>query len=342
MISRSAFIACATFSALFTGPSLHSIGMRHDVGEEPYLAAGANEGAFAPSQNFPDLSPVCSIGAIRGKGNGAFEHYGTGTLIGDRFVLTAAHVVISERNPNRFESNLEVRFGSNSDRPTETLSVSKIHTRLRLGSRALEALSDDSDAPERLIIRAEFNDIALLELVDQPKVIQPAAVADRLPPLGSRVVIAGYGDAGFGDDHREARWQPAGERRACENTLDRDVVTNPETGRENDGGLIMFDFDSPARDRNTLEGEAARGWEDLIGSGTSVAAPLPLEGVGYPGDSGGPAFAYIDEAWRIIGVCGYGTGYPAHRKRERIQYGDISIYTRVPSHSDWINEVQAP
>ena len=67
----------------------------------------------------------------------------------------------------------------------------------------------------------------------------------------------------------------------------------------------------------------------ILGSGNSTATPLPLEASTAPGDSGGPAFVYTNDAWRVHGVVSYGT--------DNSTYGDVTIYTRIASHYDWIH-----
>ncbi len=58
------------------------------------------------------------------------------------------------------------------------------------------------------------------------------------------------------------------------------------------------------------------------------ATALDLEGVGGPGDSGGPAYIETDEGLFIAGVSSYGEWL----------YGDFDHYARVSTHVDWIEE----
>ena len=53
-----------------------------------------------------------------------------------------------------------------------------------------------------------------------------------------------------------------------------------------------------------------------------------MEASSAVGDSGGPAFIYDNQSWRTVGVVSYGTSDST--------YGDITVYTRVASHLDWI------
>lgn len=53
---------------------------------------------------------------------------------------------------------------------------------------------------------------------------------------------------------------------------------------------------------------------------------LALEGVGGPGDSGGPAYIETPESWLVAGISFYGEW----------NYGDYDHYSRVSSHIGWI------
>jgi hypothetical protein len=115
-----------------------------------------------------------------------------------------------------------------------------------------------------------------------------------------------------------------------ENILDRVVVEvdAPMVDISEKGGLIAVDFDSPVQDKNTL-GESAS-VVDYLGQGSSSSSPLPFEASTATGDSGGPAFLYHNNSWRVVGVLSYGTSDST--------YGDVTIFTRVGSHLDWIQK----
>jgi hypothetical protein len=57
-----------------------------------------------------------------------------------------------------------------------------------------------------------------------------------------------------------------------------------------------------------------------------------LEGVGAPGDSGGPAFIEVDGRLWLVGVSSASmNGTPG-------AYGVVDVYTRVSSYADWIEK----
>jgi hypothetical protein len=103
-------------------------------------------------------------------------------------------------------------------------------------------------------------------------------------------------------------------------------VDKPNIPSEYLGGLLAIDFDSPQLDANTLgSGEPL---VDNLSSGDSDPRPMTLEASTAVGDSGGPAFMKIGNAWRIIGAVSYGTSDST--------YGDVTVYTRLASHESWI------
>ena len=110
--------------------------------------------------------------------------------------------------------------------------------------------------------------------------------------------------------------------------MDRNVilVDAPNVDHSEKGGLLAIDFDSPNQDQNSL-GQNAQPI-GFLGSGTSSESPLSLEASSAVGDSGGPAFYFQNQSWRTIGVVSYGTSDST--------YGDITVYTRISNHLDWI------
>lgn len=330
-----------SFAAAFLLPvslaeTSFAIGMRHDVPESRYLALARNEAPFLPGRA-PDFAPVAAIGLPQGKSG--FEVVGTGVLVAPQWVLTAAHVVLAQPgSPNDFQPQLLVRFGPGALRPTHERKVMDIATPLPiLQLRALQGKTDRFTEEE--VIHAEFHDLALLHLETPVEDIAPAVCDDTAEDLLNYFIcIAGFGDAAKGNTDRLQRWwREAGLKRAAENVIDRVVTLNPLT-KKPQGGILIFDFDNGQESRNSLNGEMSV-WTSLFGLGTSNRVPRSLEGAPYPGDSGGPAFAFLENQWRVVGISGYGTGYPLERKRASIVYGDILVYTNVKVHTAWIKQV---
>ena len=117
-------------------------------------------------------------------------------------------------------------------------------------------------------------------------------------PLGLRAVLAGYGtlvDGGDGTSDSSNK-----RRTGAENIIDRSVPKVSKAGVPDIslGGLLGIDFDSPSGASNSL----GSGSIDNLGTGSSSSTPLDLEASTARGDSGGPAFVFTKEAWRVHGV----------------------------------------
>ncbi len=325
-------------ASIFTIAPIHAIGMRQDVPESIYLDLANNAGEFTVGK-FPDFLAVAAIGLI--DKDGEFEVIGSGTLIAPEWVLTAAHVVLSGKRGQDFEANMEVRFGPSASSPRSRHPVSGVAT--PLAPRELRPLLRSGPrVSESDVIHAEFHDLALLRLTAPVTGIVPALLDETGEPLSGRpLYIAGFGDAATGNNTKSRTWTPADRKRAAENMVDREIQRNPYNPNTI-GGILLFDFDNGTQDRNSLN-RRSKSWDHLFGDGQSSPEPLRLEGASYPGDSGGPAFVKSAKgAWCVVGVSGYGTGFPPDRRRTSIQFGDILVYTRVWPHLAWVRQQIAP
>ena len=290
------------------------------VGWEEYFALGANQSSYVKGENYPDLSVV---GALVSNSNGL----GTATLIAPNVILTAAHVIKNSYSdiPNADEwkfymgDDLQSTVNGSSWSSSEVYTIKEFH--VHEGWTARQTLSNPDGDGDLLGV-----DIAIAFLDQNVSGFFPARLPDQADdPLGKRAILSGYGTLvegsnGSGDTSNRRRT-------GAENTIDRSVEKVFEDGVPDKslGGLLGIDFDSPSGINNSLGGSIV----DKLGSGSSVASPLNLEASTAPGDSGGPAFVYTNDAWRVHGVVSYGT--------DNSTYGDVTIYTRIASHYDWIH-----
>ena len=287
-------------------------GYRLDVSHHTYEDLGANKEPYLVSEGYPDFSTTVAI-----------SDFGSGVIIGDRWVLTAGHVLLDEEYGEEQPGMWVVSVGSDYEYPDATYDVKEIH--IHPGWRA-----DNS------IDGLEYGvDIALIELTSSIQGVTPAPWANSTELddgfLDSLIYSSGFGDYGYLSDDGSGYYS---QRRAWENTLDRlsDDIDPPKKYPGDDvwqGGWVVYDFDSPDGDYNSLaNGKNSDGEFSYVGVGDSSSKALDLEGTSVPGDSGGPTYLKINGEWTVIGLTSHGStdGY----------YGDLALNTRVSSHADWI------
>ncbi len=300
----------------------HAVVIRDDVSESTYIDLALNRNGFTPGQQYPDFSPVGLV--IKAVGSG--ESLGSGTLIGDRWVLTAAHVIVEDNEPIPDASQFTFQLGPDRTTSTHSVAVRAYYLEPFYRKAIVEHLSDEALTKSGL-------DIALLELAEPIAGITPAKISLGIQETrGTQFFFCGYGDFGIGTTGISSEFAV---KRAVVNNADRvlsSLPVDPSIGNA-PGGQIASDFDNPAGTTNTLNGEPSTvpGSEPLpyLGSAPSVATPRNLEGTPASGDSGGPAFQKQSGVWRIVGVSSFGN-------MDNERYGDISVLTRVGNYTGWI------
>lgn len=257
------------------------------------------------------------------------KFYGTGVLISDRVVLTAAHLFKYDNNkPDPRASNFRFIIKRLNDDvwSSTTYQVSEVHMHAGWPAR-LHARGGTGDGD---LLGVDIGVAILSEPVTQ---VTPA----RLPmegwiePLGSLVMHAGYGvatDASTG--YKRNRWWDTSKPMAGYNTLDRVrvQVDVPHVPAQHEGGVLATDYDDGTQHNNSLSNQY--GTVGYIGDGDSSPEPVYMESTTCSGDSGGPLFTREDDGkWTLIGINSYGTEDPS-------VFSDISVYTRVQNHLYWI------
>ena len=292
------------------------IGKLDSLSWSSYYDLGSNASPYEASIEYPDFSPV---GALVDKSG----TLGTGTLVSPSVVVTAAHLFRNQNSspapsPSNWEFVLHTPF--NEAGTGRTFEVSQIILHAGWEAR-LPQLGGTGDGDVLGV------DLAVVLLKTEVIGVYPAKLpSGNAETLGGRVVLGGFGNLVDGATGAE---NVLNHRRVGGvNSLDRIVekVEKPNVPAEYSGGLLAIDFDSPQLDSNTL----GKGQPEIdnLSTGDSNSSPLDLEASTVVGDSGGPAFMRIGDAWRIIGAVSYGSSDST--------YGDVTVYTRLANHEAWI------
>ncbi len=214
-----------------------------------------------------DKSVYAAVGQVTlVNGDGGIVGLGSGTHIGDGWILTAAHVV-DDLSPGHF---IVGPFGEGSG---ESISSGDIHA-----ADTSEVYVHPSWNSSNLL---GGNDVAVFKLQDE-SAYENLAAATLAPvgtqPVGQSGTAVGYGRTGVGS----TGWTSgsAGTKRAGTNMID---LRGGEEGEPQDGGvyvdasgvatsILLSDFDNPENSNASLLGDQT---------------PLDLEYSIAPGDSGG-------------------------------------------------------
>lgn len=249
----NAFTLLAGLLAVVSPPILR----RHDRDDNRYIELAAR---YAPA--------MCRVGNA------------TGTLIGDRWIISAAHVT---RNISPFSRSAEC--GDEHRRIKATYAVSPVT--LRQLSAAVAAVDDN------------VADLALVELTSPLTVRVPIELNRDTTEKGKSIVVVGAGLTGTGETGPD---NEDGKLRAATNVID-----------EAEGQFVRFSF-SPPDDPTVTD----------------------LEGIGGPGDSGGPAFIERDGKLYIVGVSSINSKRDATGSS---RYKSVESYSRISTNIRWIEAV---
>ena len=237
-------------------------------------------------------SPWAGVGSIT-QGGATY----TGTLIGRRHVLTAAHAVPADAAIAEVMFNLN--FGADL---SHRIRVARVHRHPRFV---------DFNKPD---LR---HDIAVLELEREvPAGVPIYGLAAAPPQAGTTLTLVGYGASGNGSTG------PAVDRNPAVKRVGRNNADDFEPG--DDGGaepsLYLFDFDGEPGSSNFLGGKTL---------GNAVETSLAS------GDSGGPAFVREGGAWKIAGVNTFVRYFPQGMKAMG-RFGTAAGGQVVHAYRDWI------
>jgi hypothetical protein len=241
------------------------------------------------------------------------QAHGSCVLIGDRFVLTAAHVLFkSESVADTVEMNghTVVVFTPSNIRVVDS---SKIN--IRINGRRIK-VKRFVIHPQYLKKMGEGNcDLALIELTSSIDSVQTALLYKGKNELSSDVVGVGFGVSGKAD--RPDSIFPLGLKIAGENVIDK------VSGYAFNGKKCILSADFDALDVKEC---------NQMGS----AIPRPLEYICSGGDSGGGLFKQEDGVWYLIGICS-GSQMDVNKLMQTGYFCQVMDWTRVSPFSEWIS-----
>ncbi len=130
---------------------------------------------------------------------------------------------------------------------------------------------------------------------------------------------------------------------AFTNTIDRVISLNSPHGP---GGLLVYDFDNGTPHSNSLASAAAydasgapvAANSSIAGSGSATLLTA-LEGTSAPGDSGGPAFVDFGSGPELVGIVSWGVNPTQPGNLYGSGYGDTGYLMRTSSLQGWIHSV---
>lgn len=180
-------------------------------------------------QQYSDLATQKQFSAV-GAVSVAGKHKGSCVLVGDRYVLSAAHVFLRDRGAGEgYVSSCTVEL--NGKQYTSSRVV--VHNGYKRVSKF-----------------AAY-DIALVELTEPVQDVAPATLSTEFNEMGDTVYIAGYGPSRPAD-MLDGRYDEGFRRLAGSNVLDsmNGVIVNGHPDH------IGFDFDSPDGSSNNACGDS--------------------------------------------------------------------------------------
>lgn len=273
---------------------------RHDIGKKAYMESGS-------SAEFDCVGEV-----LPKEGDGAASC----VLISDRYVLTAAHVVVQtkrqaeDKEMNGIKLTIYNVVSSQPGKPEDYL--------FRFNDKKYKA--------KRIIIHPAYLDsatkgncdIALIELEERIEGITPVPLYHSSELLHRQVTGVGFGVSGPANKPEDV--SPRHEKIAGENTIDS------IGGFIYDGmpTLMFADFDHPENEKC-----------NKMGLATACAREYIVGG----GDSGGGLFCKVDGEWRLSGLC---TG--SHTDVQTLlttgYYGQTMSWTSIFPFIKWIKETR--
>lgn len=242
---------------------------------------------------------------------------GSCVLIGDRFVLCAAHVFMTadQLPPDTMKHNGSIVLLSKYCKPrVDDIENYTFRFGRQIGygkSLIIHPVYLDS-------LHRGSCDIVIIELKEPIIGIAPAILGSGFDELNSLVTGIGWGASGKANEPQNVSiWF---EEIAGRNIIDS-VIGYVYNGKHT---LLRADFDHPSNYKDCNK--------------TGKPEPVQLEYLPSGGDSGGGLFRQNEKGvWELIGIC-TGAGVDIQQLLKTGYYGQLCDWTRVSVFRNWINE----
>jgi hypothetical protein len=228
----------------------------------------------------------------------------SGVLIGDGYVLTAAHVVSGVS-----ASSITVNFNSDGSL-SESIQASSVTV-----YSGYTGTSTGSDG-------VWHDDLAIIKLSSlAPSTATVYDIYTGTVSTNTSVTIVGYGTTGSSSDTVNSSTKRVGT-----NTIDYLYKDDDSSGSAGYTGssseIVLFDYDTSNSPSTSLTGSAK---------------PTSAEAAYGSGDSGSPMFVNVNGEWVLYGIASF-TGTGTNNSGTSVTVGGA---TSLAAYADWITSVMA-
>ena len=242
---------------------------------------------------------------------------GSCVLIGNKFVLTAAHIFVEDSGTRPEIVTLRDSTKVTLFNPIDQRLGNADKYKVRFGENFYQCKSLSVYPVYSDSLAKGHCDLAIVELSEQVPHVIPATMTFEANELHSLVVGVGFGYVGHAGTPSSVHLCDT--MSAGENTIDSIggyVLNGVPT-------VLYTDFDSPDKKECNQMGSAI---------------PTAMEYSGTGGDSGGGLFRQSNGKWQLIGIL-CDAEFDLEQVTKMGYYGSVSSYTRVSAFSNWIKGI---
>jgi hypothetical protein len=240
---------------------------------------------------------------------------GTGILLNDQWVLTAAH---------------------NWDAGAVTQLAFSIN-----GQRHQAAEWVQHPGWDGSFSSSQGWDVGLVRLAQPVAGFSMTRLYSGSSELGMSMTVLGTGLAGAAGGSLDSNTN--GTVFGFTNTIDRVISLGGPSGS---GGLLIYDFDNGLAAKNSLAvaaaydafGQPVATNGNILGSGSSMSM-TGVEGTSALGDSGGPAFADFGNGPELVGIVSWGVNPTDPGNPYGGGFGDVGYLMRTSDLNGWITSM---